>query len=145
MEKYLKQSLKLANKKIAFVGSVKNNAPNIKAMLVAKHDGLKTFYFASNYSVIRTEQFKQNSNACIYFNSGPIYQGLMLEGTMKILNREEVEKFNNEESKKFLWNYGMKKIYKNGGVNDPDYCVLKFTAFSGRHYYMLKTNEFKIE
>ena len=145
MEKYMNQSLKLASKKIALVGSVNNNAPNIKAMLVKKHEGLKYFYFASNKSAMRTEQFKNNNKACIYFTSGPIYQGLMLEGIMEILNNEEMEVFNKEESKKFLWEYGMKKIYKNGGVNDPDYCVLKFTAFSGRHYYMLETNEFKIE
>jgi general stress protein 26 len=50
------KALKLANKKIAFVGSInKNNAPNIKAMLTVKHDGLKTFYFASNNSAMRTE------------------------------------------------------------------------------------------
>jgi general stress protein 26 len=39
----------------------------------------------------------------------------------------------------------MEKVYKNGGINDPDYCVLKFTAFSGRHYYSLETHTFEIE
>jgi general stress protein 26 len=48
MEKTKEKALKLANKKITFVGSVnENNVPNIKAMLVAKHEGLKTFYFTS--------------------------------------------------------------------------------------------------
>jgi general stress protein 26 len=93
MENYIKQSQKLANKKIAFVGSVnKDNAPNIKAMLVAKHEGLKTFYFASNNSALRTEQYKSNNKACIYFNGGPIYKGVMLEGIMEIHNDEEHKK-----------------------------------------------------
>jgi general stress protein 26 len=138
MEKYIKQSIRLANKKIAFVGSVnENNAPNIKAMLVEKHEGLKTFYFASNNSAIRTEQYKNNNKACIYFNGGLIYKGLMLEGIMEI--------YNDEKHKKMIWKKGMERIYKNGGINDPDYCVLKFTAFSGRHYYLFETKTFEIE
>ncbi len=35
-------------------------------------------------------------------------------------------------------------FYKKG-VIDPDYCVLKFTAASGRYYYDLKTESFDIE
>ena len=138
VEKYLKQSKKLVNKKLAFVGSVnENNAPNVKAMLVAKHDGLKTFYFASNNSAMRTEQYKKNNKACIYFNGGPVYKGLMLEGIMEICN--------DEEHKKMIWQIGMGNVYKNGGIKDPDYCVLKFTALSGRHYYMLNTHTFIID
>jgi general stress protein 26 len=138
MKNKVEKALKLANKKIAFVGSVsQNNAPNIKAMLVAKHDGLKTFYFASNNSAMRTEQYKHNNSACIYFNGGPIYKGLMLEGTMEILN--------DEKNKGLIWQNGMKSVYKNGGVKDPDYCVLKFTAKSGRYYYLFKTETFEIE
>jgi general stress protein 26 len=136
--KIINEALKLAKNKIAFAGSVnENNAPNIKAMLVAKRDGLKTFYFASNNSAMRTEQYKNNNKACIYFNGGFIYKGLMLEGTMEILN--------DIENKKSIWNDGMKSIYKNGGINDPDYCVLKFTAKNGRYYYWFKTDTFELE
>jgi hypothetical protein len=40
MEKIREKALKLANKKLAFAGSVGNgNAPNIKAMLVANTMG----------------------------------------------------------------------------------------------------------
>jgi general stress protein 26 len=138
MKNVLKNSEKLANKKIAFIGSVnKDNAPNIKAVLIMKHDGLKTFFIASNNSAIRTEQYKNNKNACVYFNGGPIYKGLMLEGTMEILN--------DEESKKHVWDNSLKGAYKNGGINDPDFCVLKFTAKSGRYYYWFETESFAIE
>jgi general stress protein 26 len=138
MEKIIEKVLKLTKNKIAFVGSVnKNNAPNIKAMLVAKHDGLKTFYFASNNSAMRKEQFKHNNNACIYFNGGPIYKGLMPEGTMEICN--------DEKNKKLIWKNNMESVYRNGGINDPDYCVLKFTVKTGRYYYWFKTDTFEIE
>ena len=35
------------------------------------------------------------------------------------------------------------KLYKKG-VTDPDYCILKFTAASGRYYCDLKTESFEI-
>ena len=138
MKNIKENAFRLANKKIAFVGSVnQNNAPNIKAMIVAKHEGLKTFYFASNNSAMRTEHYKQNNSACIYFKGGPIYKGLMLEGTMEILNDEKI--------KKQIWQNSFKSAYKNGGVNDPDYCVLKFTAKTGRYYYWFETESFEIK
>jgi general stress protein 26 len=138
MDKIREKAIKLANNKIAFAGSVNHdNAPNIKAMLVAKHDRLKTFYFASNNSAMRTEQYKHNSNACIYFSGGLIYKGLMLEGTMEI--------FNDSDTKKSVWKNSYKSVYKNGGMDDPDYCVLKFTAKKGRYYYWYKTETFEIE
>ena len=138
MKNIKEKSLKLAKNKIAFVGSVNaHNAPNIKAMVVAKRDGMKTFYFASNNSAMRTEQFQRNNNACIYFRGGLIYKGLMLEGSMEILN--------DTDSKKLIWTRGMKSVYKNGGIDDPDYCVLRFTAKTGRYYYWYKTESFEIE
>ena len=138
MAKIEAKALKLARKKIAFVGSVnQNNAPNIKAMLVAKSDGLNFFYFASNNSAVRTEQFINNNNACIYFSGGPIYKGLMLEGTMEILN--------DRDTKVLVWKDNYKGAYRKGGINDPDFCVLKFTARTGRYYCAFKSESFDID
>ena len=36
-------------------------------------------------------------------------------------------------------------MYYPGGVTDPDYCVLRFTAESGRYYCDLKTESFTLE
>jgi general stress protein 26 len=137
-EKTKEKALKLVNKKIVFVGSVnENNVPNIKVMLVAKHHGLKTFYFVSTHSAMRTEHYKRNFNACLYFNGGPIYKGLMLEGIMKI--------FNDVDTKKLIWKNNFKNPFKNVGIDDPDYCVLKFTAKKGRYHHWFKTEAFEIE
>jgi len=46
--------------------------------------------------------------------------------------------------KKELWRFGDRLFYPKG-VTDPDYCVLKFTATSGRYYCDLNTESFKIE
>ena len=37
------------------------------------------------------------------------------------------------------------RIFYKGGVADPDYCVLRFTAESGRYYCDLKTESFTVK
>jgi general stress protein 26 len=61
----------------------------------------------------------------------------MLEGTIEILN--------DENNKKMIWKNSFKSIYKNGGIIDPDYCVIKFTAKTGRYYYMFNSETFNVE
>ena len=43
-----------------------------------------------------------------------------------------------------IWRKGDTIFYKQG-VTDPDYCVLKFTAETGRHYRDLKTEDFSVD
>lgn len=113
--------------------------PNLKAMLKPrKHVGLKEFYFSTNTSSKRVRQYQSNPKASIYFyHKGLIrYEGIMLIGKMEVLT--------DQESKNSIWKRGDTMFYK-GGVTDPDYCVLKFTAERGRYYCDLKTESFEIE
>ena len=48
------------------------------------------------------------------------------------------------ESKEMIWRDG-DELYYPGGVADQDYCVLKFTAQSGRYYSNFKSEDFIIE
>jgi len=127
MDKIVK-ALKLAKSKKAFLSSLcnENNIKNRKYITVDKRINIKTFYFSSKYSDILTKEFIKNSKACIYFKGGIFSKGLMLEGNIEILN--------DMENKELIWKNEMGKIYKNGGINDPDYCVLKFTANYGNIY-----------
>ena len=124
---------------VSFICSVdENNYPNMKAMLKPrKRVGLKEFYFSTNTSSMRVKQFSNNPNASIYFyHKGLVkYTGVMLVGKMEVLT--------DKESKNMIWRKGDTIFYK-GGVTDPDYCVLKFTAQSGRYYCDLKTEDFEI-
>lgn len=124
---------------VSFICSVdENNYPNMKAMLKPrKRVGLKEFYFSTNTSSMRVKQFLNNQNASIYFyHKGLIkYTGVMLVGKMEVLT--------DQETKNMIWRKGDTIFYK-GGVTDPDYCVLKFTAQSGRYYCDLKTEDFEI-
>lgn len=102
-----------------------------------KRVGLHEFYFTTNTSSMRVKQYMENPNACIYFyHKGLIkYVGVMLKGKMEVLT--------DQESKDMIWKKGDTMYYKEG-VTDPDYCVLKFTAISGRYYCDLSTESFSI-
>ncbi|MBR2725616.1 pyridoxamine 5'-phosphate oxidase family protein [Candidatus Saccharibacteria bacterium] len=130
----------IAKQKVSLIGSIDDkNYPNIKAMLKPrKRIGLKEFYFSTNTSSMRAKQFKNNPNACIYFyHKGLIkYVGVMLKGKMEVLT--------DQKTKNMIWRKGDTVFYKKG-VTDPDYCVLKFTATSGRYYCDLKTEDFDIK
>ena len=129
----------IKKQKTAFIASVDEDGfPNIKAMFAPrKIDGI-CFYFTTNTSSLRSQQFMNNPKASIYFYSrGRFkYEGIMLIGTMEVLQDTEI--------KKEIWQTGDTMYYRQG-VADPDYCVLKFTAVKGRHYCDLKTESFDIE
>lgn len=126
--------------KVSFICSIDNeNRPYVKAMLKPrKRNGLKEFYFSTNTSSMRVQQYQNNPNASIYFyHKGIIkYIGVLLVGNIEVLT--------DQASKKMIWKKGDTVFYKKG-VTDPDYCVLKFTAESGRYYCDLKTENFDIK
>ena len=130
----------ISRQKVSFICSVDNDGfPNVKAMLMPRmRNGLKEFWFSTNTSSMRVRQYRENPRASIYFyHKGLIrYEGVMLKGTMEVLT--------DQESKNMIWRKGDTVFYKKG-VTDPDYCVLKFTAETGRHYRDLKTESFCVD
>jgi general stress protein 26 len=126
--------------KVCFICSIDGDkCPNVKAMLKPrKRVGLKEFYFSTNTSSMRVKQYRKDPNASIYFyHKGLIkYVGVMLKGKMEVLT--------DSKTKEMIWRKGDTMFYKKG-VTDPDYCVLKFTATSGRYYCDFKTISFEIK
>ena len=123
---------------VAFLGSIdQEGIPNIKAMLQPRNrEGIRTFYFSTNTSSMRVAQFKENNRACVYFCDRRFFKGVMLKGTIEVLT--------DPASKEMIWMPGDTMYYKEG-VTDPDYCVLRFTAFSGRFYSGFKSEDFSVE
>ena len=123
---------------VSLISSVDENGfPNTKAMLPPrKRDGIKTFWFTTNTSSMRVLQYRSNPNACIYFFDKRFFRGVMLKGTMEVLE--------DMESKEMIWQDG-DTMYYSKGVNDPDYCVLKFTAQTGRYYTNFSSENFDVE
>jgi len=123
---------------VAFISSVDEEGfPNTKAMLPPrKRKGIKCLYFSTNTSSMRVSQYKENPKACVYFCDKRFFRGVMLKGTMEVLE--------DSSSKEMIWQAGDTMYYPQG-VTDPDYCVLKFTAQSGRYYSNFKSETLIIE
>ena len=122
---------------VAFISSIDEEGfPNTKAMLPPRiREGIKTFYFTTNTSSRRVAQYKKDSKACIYFCDKRFFRGVMLKGTMEVLE--------DAQSKELIWQDGDTMYYPEG-VSDPDYCVLRFTATQGRFYSHFKSEDFDI-
>jgi general stress protein 26 len=60
----------------------------------------------------------------------------MLVGTMEVCE--------DAANKELIWQDGDTMYYK-GGVTDPDYCVLKFTATKGRFYCNFQHTDFEVK
>lgn len=128
----------IAKQKVAFIASVSPEGfPHMKAMLAPRRRvGIREFYFSTNTSSMRVAQYRQNPNASIYFYDRRFFRGVMLVGTMEVLE--------DAETKQMIWQTGDTMYYPKG-VTDPDYCVLKFTAQSGRYYASFRSESFEIE
>ncbi len=123
---------------MALLGSVDEQGfPNVKAMLTPRlRHGIHTFYFTTNTSSRRVAQFQKEPKACIYFYDRRFFRGVMLRGRMEILL--------DAEHKELIWRDG-DEMYYPGGVTDPDYCVLKFTAEGGRYYHNFHSEDFDVK
>lgn len=110
--------------------------PITKAMLKPRErDGIKTIYFSTNTSSNKVKCYRENNKASVYFIDKRFFRGVSLVGTMEVLETLEV--------KERIWRKGDIMYYKEG-VNDLDYCVLKFTAMKGRFYSNFKSDDFVI-
>jgi general stress protein 26 len=132
------QGLKLIKRsKFCMLGTNGDDGfPNIKGMLNLKHKRLKNIWFSTNTSSKRVQRLKKDNRACVYYVDGTSFEGLMLVGTIEILQ--------DIESRKMLWTEGA-EVYYPLGVEDPDYSVLCFAAKSGNYYHSLNNITFKIE
>ncbi len=110
--------------------------PVTKAMLKPRaQEGIQTFWFSTNTSSNKVQCFKKNPKASIYFVDRRFFRGVSLIGIVEVLETQE--------AKEKIWQTGDTMYYK-GGVTDPDYCVLKFTAVKGRYYSNFKSVDFEI-
>ena len=122
---------------VSFIASTDGDGfPNMKAMLPPrKREGIHTFWFTTNTSSMRVSQYRENPKASIYFYDKRFFRGVMLKGTMEVLE--------DADAKEMIWQDG-DTMYYPGGVTDPDYCVFKFTAQSGRYYANFKSEDFQV-
>ncbi len=122
--------------KTAFIASVDEDGyPNMKAMLAPrKRNGIREIWFSTNTSSMRVSQYRENPKASVYFCDRRFFRGVMLTGTMEVLEDPGI--------KEELWERGDTMYYPKG-VTDPDYCILKFTSDKGRFYSNFNSEDFE--
>lgn len=122
---------------ICYITSIdKDGFPNTKAMLKPrKRNGIKEIYLTTNTSSLKVEAFKNNSKACLYFCDKRFFRGILIRGTVEILE--------DQKSKDMIWQEG-DEIYYSKGKTDPDYCVIKFNSVSARYYSNFKSEDVDI-
>ena len=74
---------------------------------------------------MRAAQYRRNPKAAVYFCDGASFEGLMLRGTMEVLE--------DAASRRLIWREGDTEYYPQS-VAHPDSSVLPFTAVAARYY-----------
>lgn len=128
---------------IAMLGNKDSSGnPQIKAIMKAKNNGLREFWFCSNTLAKRTSELERDGNSCLYFyefetNNGTIMvcRGLMLSGSVEISYDDDL--------RRSVWKDGY-EIYFPQGVLDPGFAIIKFTAETGNYYEGLSNEDFKV-
>ncbi|MPN38692.1 hypothetical protein SDC9_186217 [bioreactor metagenome] len=114
---------------VAYLASVSEDGyPQIKAVLVLEHQELKTQYFSTLLHSQKARQYLRNPQAAVYYCDERTYQGVQFTGRMEVCT--------DHDTKQLLWRDGF-EIYYPHGVDDEDYCVLKFTAETVNYYHAL--------
>ena len=123
---------------VSFISSVDENGfPNTRAMLPpVKRENIKAFYWHTNSPSMKVKHYRSNPKACIYFCDKRFFRGVMLKGTMEVLDDKNI--------KKEIWKEEFSMYYKDGR-DGGDFIILKFTAESGRYYSNFSLEDFKIE
>lgn len=130
------------NPLVMMVGTVgQDGAPEIKAMVKARNEGLSRFWFCSNTSARRTEVLRRDGRACLYaYEYAPeanpvICRGVALSGTVELSWDDDL--------RRSLWQDFMTMYYPTGPL-DPEFVVVQFTATSGNYYEGLRNADFVI-
>ena len=98
---------------------------NVRKVFCVWHKGLGSHLISTNTSSSHVRSLKNDDNVCLYFSDDNSFEGLCLYGKA-VLHFEK-------EYRQLLWNEGDEKYYPKG-IDDDDYCVIVFTADSGRYY-----------
>jgi len=98
--------------------------PTTSTLSIAKADGIKQIKFAAQLDSNKVKRAQANSRAsvCVFddnFESGAYYN-ITLVGDIEIVT--------DMETKKDAWYEGLENHFPNGGIEDPNYCVLIFTT-----------------
>lgn len=113
----------------------KDYYPELSKIIEGYNEGFVT-YISTNTSSNKVSQIKQNPNSSVYYElTEDIWQGLMLLGTLEIVQDMKIKRDFWQEN----WN-----MYYPQGVVDQDYTILRFKPKFLKLYKQLRTYNLKI-
>lgn len=98
---------------------------NIRRVFCVWHKGIGQHLISTNTSSSHVQELLKNGSACLYFSDDDTFEAICLYGKAEISH--------DRKFKELLWNEGDEKYYSKG-IDDEDYCVIVFSADSGRYY-----------
>lgn len=113
----------VAAAEVVTVASIDENGYPRPVAMVKLKDKNGGIYFSTGTSTAKTAHFKANSKAGIS----------IVEGENSVVYTGEMEIVTDQRVKESLWDDWMLP-HIPGGVNDPQYCVLKFTPKSSTYW-----------
>ena len=98
--------------------------PTTSTLSISKADGIRQIDFCGTLSSNKAKRAAACSRAavCIFdddYDNGAYYN-ITLVGDVEVVTDPAV--------KKEAWYDALEEHFPNGGINDPDYCVLRFTT-----------------
>jgi len=98
--------------------------PTTSTLSISNADGIRQITFAAQLDSNKVKRAKEDSRAsiCIFdddYEAGSYYN-ITLVGDIEIVT--------DAETKKETWYPGLEEHYPNGGLDDPNYCVLRFNT-----------------
>ena len=99
--------------------------PNVRRVFCVWHKGLGRHLISTNTSYAHVKSLLRDGRSCLYFTDDQAFEGVCLHGNSAVRT--------DRTYKELLWNAGDEKYYPEG-IDDEDYCVIEFTAESGRYY-----------
>ena len=100
--------------------------PNL-VNLFEKHKEDFLIYMTTDTASTKFKQITENPKASVYFCNPKDVQGLMLIGKVEIVTDKEI--------KKQLWQDDW-KVYYPGGVDDPEYNILRLLPIYAKCWFM---------
>jgi general stress protein 26 len=108
--------------------------PRICILGRIKNDGIKTLYFATGTSSNKVRYYHKNPKAGVTFYKGG--DSVTLIGNIAVLE--------DKKEKDALWQDWLANHFSNGGKDDPEYTVIKFTAEEATIYIAKQFETVKI-
>ncbi|MFW9949860.1 MAG: pyridoxamine 5'-phosphate oxidase family protein, partial [Candidatus Thorarchaeota archaeon] len=94
-----------------------------------------TIYISTNTSSTKVTHLSKNPTMCVYYCDPEDFKGFMLGGSAQIVD--------NMELKKQIWLDWWTRYYP-GGLEDPDYTLIRMEPKKARFYYKLNQVNFEI-